>query len=85
MLRSVVWWLVTDVSGQPIPRLQEEFFLDCAVLEEGGRQVVPERRLPTTDIRCVTSQKSDDLSFILTQLENFLFSAMLKQMKCFSP
>jgi len=30
-------------------------------LEDGTRYIVPKRRLLTTSIRCMTSQKSDDL------------------------
>jgi hypothetical protein len=58
--------LRSDVSGQPIFRCQGVKV--CLTLED-----VPKRRQRTTDIRCVTSQKSEDLITVVAINLNFRF------------
>jgi hypothetical protein len=48
-------------------------------LEDGTRYIVPKRRLLTTRIRCMTSQKSDDLkdpkySYLVVEFQSYLLS-----------
>jgi hypothetical protein len=60
--------VVTDVSGQAIgpifeDRDQEEFLLDCLTLEDGTDSLSQNVGDITTNLRCVTSQKSVDLVY----------------------
>ena len=57
MLRSLDWWLGTDVSGQPISLV----FNGQRVRRKWNRHVVPKRRQVTTNQRCVSFQKISDL------------------------
>ena len=41
------------------------FFSNCLALDKGNRLIVPKRRRRTTNLRCVTSQKSDDIKILL--------------------
>jgi hypothetical protein len=56
MLRNVDWQFITDVYVQSSDRI----FEGQAVQESNG-QVVPKRRYVTTNLRCVTPQKSKDI------------------------
>jgi hypothetical protein len=57
MLRSVEWYLVINVSGQPVGHI----FLKCLTLENGTDRLSRNVGNVTTNPRCVTSQKSGDL------------------------
>ena len=64
MLRSVDWLLCTDVSGQPIGPIfkgqaVQALFLECLALED--RPIGCPEISVTTNLRCVKSQKSEDL------------------------
>jgi hypothetical protein len=71
MLRSVDWWLATDVSGQPIAPIfkdqtAEEEFLDC-LSHEGETDRLP-RNVGYYNQRCVTSQKSKYLIYTAAEV-----------------
>jgi hypothetical protein len=38
----------------------------------GNRQVAPKRRNVTTNLRCVTSQKSEGLTFCVVEFEKYI-------------
>jgi hypothetical protein len=46
--------------------LKLAFSLDCLTLEDGA-DVVPKRRLLTTKLYCVTSQRSEDIIYTATE------------------
>jgi hypothetical protein len=63
MLRDVGWWLVIDVSGQPIgPILRGQAVLeeDCLTLEDEG---CPEASVTSFNLLRVTSQKSEGFRY----------------------
>jgi hypothetical protein len=66
MLRSVHCWLLTDFSGQVFgPISGVKYSLDCLILEDGARYVVPNNRHMNTYVLYITPQKSEDLMYIL--------------------
>jgi hypothetical protein len=58
MLRSVDWYLLTDVSGQPISRI-----FKVQTLEDGCPKTSA-----TTNLRSVTSQKSKYLLVLMIKI-----------------
>ena len=69
MLRKVDKYLATEVLGSLIAPIfkgqvaQDELFLNCLALDDGGPQVVTKRRQLTTNLHCVTFQKIEDLIY----------------------
>jgi len=55
---------VTDFSGQPTGPIFRGLAEQEGLSEpwRWDRKVVPKRQYPTTNLRCVTSQKSEDIS-----------------------
>ena len=75
MLRSVDWYLVTDVSRQPIGPI----FKGQAVQEDSSCTVWPLKIGPigcletsvNTNLRCITSQRSEYLIYTAAEAWNY--------------
>ena len=67
---------VIDVTGQPFdpicrgPVVKEGLLSDCLTPKDGAPLVVPKRRWLAANLRCITSQKSDDLSYAAAEARN---------------
>lgn len=61
LLHCVGWWLVIDILGQHIDPI-----FKGQTVQVLGPNVVPKRPLPSTSLRCITSENSEDFKTTLS-------------------